>query len=295
MSSDDDYNIINVNVNSNEDDDYVVIKKKGLQLGNNTNNYDYVDEGCDSNNYNEKKKVLVVGVEKDNKIKFEIVVVEDFDVAQALIDYTIHHRVENLFLGATSSSSNGFSRLFKKSSCCTPNTVLKWVPDFCNVYIISRQGKLSGVRNARCPLPIIPRHNQGHHRQTHHPCLGHLPHDMLVRRSSGDINSHDEIVSVAESDVSFVSSSQMSTTSSSKVVTMFNSFSSDFNIKINSYSSKSTCSLPPLDDSFLDKFSSVLACKARRRRCTPLLLTHRLKSMEDEMRRLKLEQNNNIS
>lgn len=43
-----------------------------------------------------------------DQIQCEIVVLEDDDVAQALVDYAIRHRVENLILGA--SSRNGLSR-----------------------------------------------------------------------------------------------------------------------------------------------------------------------------------------
>lgn len=43
-----------------------------------------------------------------DQIQFEVVVLEDDDVAQALVDYSIRHRVENLILGA--SSRNDLSR-----------------------------------------------------------------------------------------------------------------------------------------------------------------------------------------
>ncbi|GMN53553.1 hypothetical protein TIFTF001_022687 [Ficus carica] len=100
------------------------------------------------------------------QIQFEVVVLEDDDVAQALVDYSIRHRVENLILGV--SSRNDLSRLFKQHSR-TARTVMKWIPNFCNVYVISKLGKLNGVRNACHPVPIIPSVHD--HHQTHHDIL----------------------------------------------------------------------------------------------------------------------------
>ena len=76
--------------------------------------------------------------------------VEDEDVGQALVDYSVRHRVRNLLMGA-SSKKPGLSRLFNHRSA-NARTVVKWVPDFCNVFIISNLGKLKNVRTAVPPL-----------------------------------------------------------------------------------------------------------------------------------------------
>ncbi|CAJ1951497.1 unnamed protein product [Sphenostylis stenocarpa] len=70
------------------------------------------------------------------------VVIEDMDIVRGITEYVSHAAIEHLVLGA--ASKHGFIR-FKSSS--TPNSILKGVPDFCSVYIISK-GKISSVRNA---------------------------------------------------------------------------------------------------------------------------------------------------
>ncbi|KAM5565423.1 U-box domain-containing protein 35 [Rosa sericea] len=83
------------------------------------------------------------------------IVLEDSDVAKALIEYTTQSAIEHLVVGA--SSKSGFLR-FKQSDI--PGTVMKLAPDFCNVYIISK-GKPHSSRAATRPAPAIsPLRNQ---------------------------------------------------------------------------------------------------------------------------------------
>ncbi|PON81323.1 Universal stress protein [Trema orientale] len=198
------------------------------------------------------------------QIPFEIVVLEDFDVAQALVDYATRHRVKNLLLGAT-LSKNGFSRLFKNSSCI-PSYVLKWIPDFCNVFIISKQGNLSGVRNACRAAPTIPQDQTPHHHD-----IGGDTSDIL----------DDGIISEAESEFSFLSPEiSPATDITSHSLSAFNSLPLIESARL------------PRDDDFhfLHQFTSISRdCKG-----TSLFLTHKLKSMEEEMKRLKLEQKQTI-
>ncbi|OMO53247.1 UspA [Corchorus capsularis] len=84
------------------------------------------------------------------QIHCEAVVLEDPDVAKALIEYVTHCGIETLLLGSPSKS--GFSRLFKATDI--PSSILKWAPDFCNVYVISK-GKVSAARTATRPVPNI--------------------------------------------------------------------------------------------------------------------------------------------
>uniref|UniRef100_A0A2C9WIK7 RING-type E3 ubiquitin transferase n=1 Tax=Manihot esculenta TaxID=3983 RepID=A0A2C9WIK7_MANES len=101
-------------------------------------------------------------------VRCEPVVIEDVDVAKALTDYVYQHRIQILLLGA--ASKNGLIRLFKTTDI--PANVLKWAPDFCTVYIVSK-GKINTVRNATRPVPTVsaggalslpPRDNSGNQR-----------------------------------------------------------------------------------------------------------------------------------
>ncbi|XP_010252203.1 PREDICTED: U-box domain-containing protein 35-like isoform X2 [Nelumbo nucifera] len=88
-------------------------------------------------------------------IQCKDVVIEDVDIAKALIEYVSHNVIENLVVGA--STKNGFMR-FKSTDVAT--TVSKGAPDFCTVYVISK-GKISSVRSASRPAPTVsPLRNQ---------------------------------------------------------------------------------------------------------------------------------------
>lgn len=92
------------------------------------------------------------------------ILLEDTDVAKALIEFVTHSAIENLVVGA--SSKNGFLR-FKTSDI--PASVSKGAPDFCNVYVISK-GKISSMRSASRPAPAIsPLRNQILNRQSVKP------------------------------------------------------------------------------------------------------------------------------
>ncbi|KAJ6863692.1 hypothetical protein NC652_040290 [Populus alba x Populus x berolinensis] len=82
------------------------------------------------------------------RVRCETVLLEDSDVARALIGYVYRYGVDTLLLGG--GSRNGLSRLFKTVDI--PGTVLKRAPNFCTVYVVSK-GKVSGLRNATRPVP----------------------------------------------------------------------------------------------------------------------------------------------
>ncbi|EOY32182.1 Adenine nucleotide alpha hydrolases-like superfamily protein, putative [Theobroma cacao] len=84
------------------------------------------------------------------QIQCEAIVLEDPDVAKALIEYVAQRGIQTLLLGATSKI--GLSRLFKATDI--PASVLKWAPDFCNIYVIAK-GKVAALRSATRPVPII--------------------------------------------------------------------------------------------------------------------------------------------
>ncbi|XWS70637.1 hypothetical protein CRYUN_Cryun03dG0063800 [Craigia yunnanensis] len=83
------------------------------------------------------------------------VVLEETDVAKALIEYVTRAAIEVLVVGA--STKTGFLR-FKATDI--PGMVSKSAPDFCSVYVISKS-KISFMRSAFRPAPAIsPLRNQ---------------------------------------------------------------------------------------------------------------------------------------
>ncbi|KAG8381982.1 hypothetical protein BUALT_Bualt05G0029100 [Buddleja alternifolia] len=75
------------------------------------------------------------------------VVLDDSDVARAIIEFVKHSAIDLLVLGA--AAKGGFFRFKGKD---IPGSVLKGVPDFCSVYVIQK-GKISSTRAASCPAP----------------------------------------------------------------------------------------------------------------------------------------------
>ncbi|XP_050220556.1 U-box domain-containing protein 52 [Mercurialis annua] len=82
-------------------------------------------------------------------IQSKDVVLEDTDIAKALVEYCTHTAVEILVVGA--SNKTGFLR-FKASD--VPGSIMKGAPDFCTVYVISK-GKIQSTRSASRPAPCL--------------------------------------------------------------------------------------------------------------------------------------------
>ena len=78
------------------------------------------------------------------------VLLEDADVAKALIEYATQAGIEHLILG--SSTKTSLLKRFMLSDI--PGTVSKGAPDFCTVYVISK-GKIQSMRSASRPAPSI--------------------------------------------------------------------------------------------------------------------------------------------
>ncbi|CAN6721301.1 unnamed protein product [Malus baccata var. baccata] len=76
-------------------------------------------------------------------------VLEDSDVTKALVEYVTQTAIEHLVVGA--SAKTGFLR-FKASDI--PGNISKAAPDFCNVYVVSKQ-KLQSRRAASRPAPSV--------------------------------------------------------------------------------------------------------------------------------------------
>ncbi|PKU77053.1 U-box domain-containing protein 35 [Dendrobium catenatum] len=78
------------------------------------------------------------------------VVVEDHDVAKAIVEFVSYAAIEKLVLGAP--SRNGLMRRLRGSDITT--NISKGAPDFCTVYVISK-GKIQSVRSSVRPAPIL--------------------------------------------------------------------------------------------------------------------------------------------
>ncbi|PKI50805.1 hypothetical protein CRG98_028800 [Punica granatum] len=82
-------------------------------------------------------------------IQCKDIVLENTDVAKALIEYVSKTAIDHLVVGAPARSA--FLRF--KSTDISAN-LTKGAPDFCNVYVISK-GKISSMRSASRPAPPI--------------------------------------------------------------------------------------------------------------------------------------------
>ncbi|GKC61936.1 U-box domain-containing protein 35-like protein [Tanacetum coccineum] len=74
------------------------------------------------------------------------VILEDTNIAKALTEYASYAAIEFLILGA--SSKHGFIR-FRTSD--VPSHVMKSIPDFCTVYVISKAKISSAKKSSRAP------------------------------------------------------------------------------------------------------------------------------------------------
>ncbi|KAL5719206.1 non-specific serine/threonine protein kinase [Ranunculus cassubicifolius] len=113
------------------------------------------------------------------------VVLEDTDVAKALIEYVSNSAIETLVIGA--SSKHGFLKRFKSTDISS--NVSKHAPDFCNVYVINK-GKIASMRTASCAAPTItPRLTQM--RSQPSSCKSEPPHPHLTHSDSSKSTATD--------------------------------------------------------------------------------------------------------
>ncbi|KAF8084691.1 hypothetical protein N665_0707s0023 [Sinapis alba] len=81
-------------------------------------------------------------------IQCQDVLLEEYDVAKALVEYANQAAIEVLVVG--SSNKGGFLRFNKPTDI--PVAITKTAPDFCTVYVISK-GKISTMRSASRSAP----------------------------------------------------------------------------------------------------------------------------------------------
>ncbi|XP_019070909.1 U-box domain-containing protein 52-like [Solanum lycopersicum] len=111
------------------------------------------DEGVGNTELDQQTKELflpfrVFCTRKD--IQCYDIVLDDTDVARAVIEYVARTGVEVLIVGA--SSRGGLLRFKAKD---IPGSMLKGAPDFCTVHIISKTGKISSTRAASRSAPFV--------------------------------------------------------------------------------------------------------------------------------------------
>ncbi|XP_006360651.1 U-box domain-containing protein 35-like [Solanum tuberosum] len=172
-------------------------------------------------------------------IQVNEVVIEGIDIATSISDYVTANVIEILVVGA--ASRNGFVSRFKTMD--VPTAVSKVIPGFCTVYVIAK-GKVQSTKNASSPVPSSPTPVQQNHStsslgaklgfadtryaQISSDTKGSVTdiRSPYASRSSADdldsikspfnrgkgINRSYGDLSVAESDLSFVSSGRPSST-----------------------------------------------------------------------------------
>ncbi|KAL5974215.1 hypothetical protein ACLOJK_030878 [Asimina triloba] len=159
------------------------------------------------------------------------VILEDTDVAKAIIEYISQAVIDTLVIGACTRSA--FLSRFKTADI--PSNISKGAPDFCTVYIISK-GKITSVRAAARPAPVIALrpHSQPNIRSDipaldppvparaslgadHRAAARSMPEELETMKSpftsrgyisSSTVRSYGEMTS--ESDISFVSAGRPS-------------------------------------------------------------------------------------
>ncbi|CAO2047234.1 unnamed protein product [Urochloa humidicola] len=77
------------------------------------------------------------------------VVLDDHDVAKSIVEFAAHAAIEKLVVGAT--ARGGFCR-FKAEIC---STISKTAPDFCTVYVVTKGGKVTSVKQAIRQAPAV--------------------------------------------------------------------------------------------------------------------------------------------
>ncbi|XP_062220519.1 U-box domain-containing protein 52-like [Phragmites australis] len=82
-------------------------------------------------------------------IQCKDVVLDDHDVAKSIVEFAAHAAIEKLVVGAT--TRGGFVRFKGDIS----SSISKTAPDFCTVYVVTKGGKVSSVRQAIRQAPAV--------------------------------------------------------------------------------------------------------------------------------------------
>ncbi|KAF8407365.1 hypothetical protein HHK36_006493 [Tetracentron sinense] len=237
------------------------------------------------------------------------VILEDADIAKALVEFVSHSAIENLVVGAP--SRNSFIKRFKAAD--VPSSVSKEAPDFCNVYVISK-GKISSARSATRTAPTNSHsryQTQNQANLKHDPTDAHFTQNssskVAERRSFEPQNSHDELesirspftrrgrngksygeLSLPDTDISFVSSGRPSI--DHMFPSLYDNLESGRTPRLSNGSDldnrsfESPMTHKSVDLNSLHEFSSISQESGR-----TSLSSQSMEDVEAEMRRLKLE------
>ncbi|XP_010453263.1 PREDICTED: U-box domain-containing protein 52-like isoform X1 [Camelina sativa] len=120
------------------------------------------------------------------------VILDDTDVAKAVLDYVNNNLVTNLVLGSSSKSPFARSLKFTKSHD-VPASVLKSTPEFCSIYVISK-GKVQSSKTAQRPITntLVPPRAPSSTFHVPDNDQDHLPRNQRnARNSTPERHSHD--------------------------------------------------------------------------------------------------------
>ncbi|XP_020600056.1 U-box domain-containing protein 52-like [Phalaenopsis equestris] len=222
------------------------------------------------------------------------VVLEDTDVAKAIVEFVSQAAIEKLVVGAP--SKGGFIRRFKSADVASH--VSKGAPDFCTVYVISK-GKLLSTRSAVRAAPAMsPLRAQIQSQASFKPDTAEPHHFLGPKGESAPKarNLHDESIKSpftrgnrakshaellqADTDISFVSSGRPSV---DRTFQSKHSNASD-GLDHHSYDSVRTPIRSVDSYSFGNEFSSVSGASS-----SNSWSSQTMDDVETEMKRLRLE------
>ncbi|KAL4281218.1 hypothetical protein GQ457_03G044780 [Hibiscus cannabinus] len=235
-------------------------------------------------------------------IKCNEIILEDTDVARALINYVSAATIDTLVLGAPSKS--GFVRRFMTADVTT--SVSKGAPDYCTVYVIGK-GKISSVRSASAPPPQRPQPQLTESPPPPAPAVNpryRAPQTQRPLNPHRNLREDTEIISpftrgrhpikyepsIPESDISFVSSERPST----DTITTFSlsdtmEFASHGISSTSDYDNRSMVSSSYSGDMSMDFSSRYGFSSCSEESGTTSCSSHNMDDVEAEMRRLKQE------
>ncbi|KAL5543412.1 hypothetical protein UlMin_007196 [Ulmus minor] len=205
------------------------------------------------------------------RVQCEMVVLEYPEVAPALLLYVLRQGIANLLLGA--SSRNGLFRI----------KVLHWVPNYCNVYIISKFGKLNTARYATHPIRqrlLLPLHSDQCSVSDNQPSHHNINMQMLLMNNRIITNGvQDEISEMANEEMDDFFSKSPDNSDRESTDSMCLKFYQNFG----SNSSKAFQICDDDDNDNNDEDDNINDLE------TTLFLSQKLESMEEEIVMLKIE------
>ncbi|KQK01066.1 U-box domain-containing protein 35 [Brachypodium distachyon] len=82
-------------------------------------------------------------------IQCKDVVLDDHDVSKSIVEFVAHAAIERIVVGACTRNS------FVRFKADIPTSISKTAPDFSSVYVVTKGGKVTSVRQATRPAPSV--------------------------------------------------------------------------------------------------------------------------------------------